>query len=195
MATSVSSLGVTVEEVRRFTVEEFDRLVELGILTDEERVELLEGILVPMTPIGDEHAACVNRLNDLLGARLSGRALLSVQNPIVIPRSQPYPDVAVLRRRPDYYRSGKPEPPDVYLVIEVADTSLRRDRDFKLRAYGQAGITETWVVDLGGEAVTVGSRPGPDGYAVVTTHRRGARLTVPGLAEVTLTVDEILGPP
>ena len=108
MATLVRAPGVSVSDIRPFSVEEFDRMVETGILTDEERVELLEGMLVPMTPIGDQHAACGKRLNELLSTRLAGRALLSVQDPIGLPTARPYPDLAVLRRRSDYYAAGKP---------------------------------------------------------------------------------------
>lgn len=195
VAISLASAVVSIEDLRRFTVEEFDRLVEVGILGDEERVELLEGVLVAMTPIGDEHAACVIRLNDLLTSRLAGRALVAIQNPIALPRSRPYPDVAVLRRRADYYRSGKPGPADIFLVIEVADTSLARDRRLKLPTYGQAGIAETWVVDLAGGAVIAGTRPGTEGYGLITVHPRSDRLVVPECPDVTLTVEEILGPP
>ena len=169
MSALASLRPLTIEDVRHFTVEEFDRLVETGILTDEERVELLEGMLIPMMPIGDQHAACVKRLNDLLTARLSGRALLGVQDPIGLPTSRPYPDLAVLRRRSDYYATGKPQAPDIFLVIEVADTSLARDRDVKLPAYGRAGIPESWIVDLTGDAVIAGRDPSP-------TDRKSTRL-------------------
>jgi Uma2 family endonuclease len=187
--------GLIVDDVGLLTVEQFDRMVEGGILTDEDRVELLEGVLVAMTPIGDVHAACVDRLNEVLTLQLSPRAAVRVQGPISLPRSRPYPDLAVLRRRVDHYAKGKPEAADIYLVIEVADTSLRRDRDFKLPAYGRAAIPEAWVVDLAGDAVIVGRGPGPAGYARVTVHRRGDRLAVPGFADVVLTVDQIVGTP
>lgn len=195
MAAGVHAPAFTVEDVRRFTGEEFDRMVALGILTDEERVELLDGVLVPMTPIGDLHAAGVNRLNELLTLRLAGRALVIVQNPIALPASRPYPDLTVLRRRADYYAAGKPEPVDAYLAIEVSDTSLTRDRDVKLPAYGRAGIAESWVVDLIGQAVIVAREPGTTGYASVSVHPRGERLTVAGFPDVSLTVNEILGLP
>jgi Uma2 family endonuclease len=195
MALSLATGAVSIEDLRPFSVEEFDRMVEVGILGDEERVELLEGVLVAMTPIGDGHAACVMRLTELLAPRLSGRALLAIQGPIALPRSRPYPDVAVLRRRADYYRSGKPGPADTFLLIEVADTSLRRDRSLKFPAYGRAGIAQTWIVDVNGEVVIAGAGPGPEGYADVAVHRRGHRLAVPAFPDVTLTVEEILGPP
>jgi Uma2 family endonuclease len=139
--------------------------------------------------------AYTDRLNELLGARLSGRALIRVQNPLALPMSRPYPDLAVLRRRPDYYATGKPEPSHVFLVIEVADTSLARDRDLKLPAYGRAGIPECWIVDLAGDGVIVGREPGPGGYGRMATHRRGERLLAPGFPDVGVAADEALGPP
>ncbi len=194
MAITQEAQALTVADVRRFSVEEFDRMVAAGVFDDEdERIELLEGVVVTMTPIGDPHAACVNRLNERLSQRLSGQAIVAVQNPIALPRSRPVPDLAILRRRGDYYARGKPRPPEIFLVIEVADTSLPRDRDVKLPAYGRAGVPETWVVDLAGEQVIVGARPGRAGYSSITVRRRGERLAVPGFAEVTLMVDEILG--
>lgn len=195
MTVSTTAANLTLESLHHFTVEEFDRMLETGILTDEERVELLEGVLVTMTPIGDQHAACVDWLNELLSSRLSGRAVIRVQNPIALPDARPYPDLAVLRRRPDYYARGKPEPPDIYLIIEVADTALARDRELKLPLYGRTGVAESWIVDLVGETVIVGSEPGPTGYATVAVRRRGERLVVPGFPDVVLVVDEILGPP
>lgn len=121
--------------------------------------------------------------------------LLGVQGPIGLPTSRPYPDLAVLRRRADYYATSKPQPMDIFLVIEVADTSLARDRDVKLPAYGRAGVPESWIVDLSGDAVIVGRDPSAGGYARTHVHRRGDRLTVPGFPDVTLAVDEVLGPP
>jgi Uma2 family endonuclease len=195
MPTSLATSGVSVEDLRRFTVEEYKRLGELGIIGDEERVELLDGLLLVMTPLGDEHEACVDNLNGILCARLGRRAQIRVQGSIALPRSRPQPDIAVLHRRADFYRAAKPRPADVALVIEVADTSLARDRNVKLPAYGRAGVAETWVVDLAGGAVIAGRSPGPDGYAVITPHERGERLTIPGFPDVALAVEEILGPP
>lgn len=194
MSTLTSTARLSAAETRHFTVDEFDRMAEIGILTDEERIELLEGILVPMPPIGDLHAGSVDRVTELLTARFAGRALIRVQNPIALPASRLYPDFAILRPRADYYTTGKPEARDIFVVIEVSDTSLVRDRDVKLPAYARAGIPEGWVLDVTGGVLIVGRDPGPTGYATTTVHRRGERLTVPGLPDVTLSVDELLGP-
>jgi len=165
MATTHSLPGLTVDDVYHLTVDQFDRMVDTGILTSEDRVELLDGVLVAMTPIGDRHAGCVNRFSDLLNSRLTGRALIAVQNPIAVPGSRPYPDITVLQRRADYYARGKPGPADIYLVIEVADASLAYDRGVKLPAYGRAGVPETWVVDVAGDVIISGRDPVRGGYA------------------------------
>jgi Uma2 family endonuclease len=141
---------MAVEVLRRtFTVEDYHRMAQAGILTEDDRVELLEGEIVEMTPIGPRHAACVNRLSQLFSDRLQGRALVSVQNPIHLSElSEPQPDLALLRPRPDFYAEAHPRPSDSLVVLEIAETSAEVDREKKVPLYGQAGISETWLVDL-----------------------------------------------
>ena len=149
-----------------------------------------------MTPIGDPHIGCVNYLQERLTVALVGRAIIQVQSAIRLASDWvPQPDVAVLHRRADYYRTGTAEPGDVVLLIEVAETSAERDRDVKLPAYARAGIPEVWLVDLSAASILVAREPGPDGFRAVVAHARRALLTVPGFADVTLAVDEILGRP
>lgn len=149
---------------RRFTVDEYRRMAEAGIFSEGDRVELIEGEIVEMTPIGRRHFFCVTTLTHLLVNGVGDRALVSIQNSFRLSgRSEPEPDVAVLRRRPDY-RSVDVGPDDVVLLIEVADTSLEYDREVKLPVYAQAGIPGVWIVDLSGERVEVYRRPGRDGY-------------------------------
>ncbi|PYO25587.1 MAG: Uma2 family endonuclease [Gemmatimonadetes bacterium] len=177
-----------------FTVDSYHRLAELGILDEDDRVELLDGQIVEMTPIGGAHAACVIRLNDLLARRSRSDTAVSVQNPVVLAeRWEPQPDIAVLRRPGGLGGAWLPGPQDVLLVIEVADTSLERDRDVKIPRYAAAGIPEAWLVDLAGDAISVCRGPGPDGYAEIATVTRAETLRpllLPGLA---VGVDEILG--
>ena len=180
---------------RRFTVEEYHRMGEAGILREDDRVELIDGEIVEMTPIGSRHAACVTRLNQLLVRALGDRAIVSVQNPTSIPpHSQPQPDVMVLRPRPDFYAKAHPEPEDVLVVVEVADTSLPFDRTVKVPLYARAGVREVWVIDLAGEVVEVLRRPGAGGYADLQRHARGDRLDCQAFPDVVLTVDDVLGP-
>ena len=134
---------------RRFTVAEYDRMAASGILTEDDCVELLDGEIDVMTPIGGRHAACVNRLNRLLGRQVGEAALVSVQHPVRLSTlSEPGPDIALLRPRADDYAQDHPSASDVLLLIEVADTSLDTDRAVKLPLYAQALAPEVWLVDL-----------------------------------------------
>jgi len=179
---------------RRFTVEEYHRMVEAGILGEDDRVELIEGELLEMSPISSRHAACVKRLTVLLFERGGRRFLVSIQDPIRLgERSEPVPDLALLRPRADFYASAHPGPEDVWLVIEVAETSGAYDRERKLPLYGRAGIPETWVVDLEREEVVVGRDPSPEGYRTLRIARRGETLSPLAFPDLTLSVDEILG--
>ena len=158
----------------RFAVDEFARMGEAGIFTEDDRVELIDGAVLEMTPIGPPHAGIVGRLTELLVTRLAGRAYVSVQNPIRLDRhTEPQPDLVVARRRQSGYTDRHPDADDVLLVVEVADSSLRHDREQKAPRYGKAGIPETWLVDLAAGTVTVYSDPGPDGYARAQVRRRG----------------------
>jgi Uma2 family endonuclease len=179
---------------RKLDVGEYHRMGEAGILTRDDRVELIEGEVVAMAPIGSGHAGTINGLAELLFATMAGRAIVAVQNPVCLDRcSEPQPDFALLRRRPDRYRDSHPTPADVLLLIEVADGSLRFDRLVKLPLYARHAIPEVWIVDLVGGAVEVCRQTGPDGYAEITRLTRGASVTVLALPGLTLTVDSILG--
>ena len=177
-----------------FTVDSYHRLAELGILDEDDRVELLDGQIVEMTPIGGAHAACVIRLTNLLARRAPQDTSVSMQNPVVLAeRWEPQPDVALLRRPDGYAGAWLPGPRDILLVIEVADTSLERDRDVKIPRYAAAGIAEAWLVDLVADAITVYRGPGPDGYGDVITVPRGETLRPLLLPGVSITAVEILG--
>src|SRR5881397_290366 len=145
---------------RRFTVDEYHRMGEAGILNEDDRVELIRGEIVKMSPIGIQHAACVARLTEILLGRLRGRATLWPQNPLtILPDSEPQPDIILLRHRADFYAGELPGPDDVALLVEVADTSLRYDRHVKGPLYAEAGVQDYWIVDLTGGAVEVHREP------------------------------------
>lgn len=176
-----------------FTVESYQRLGELGVLGEDDRVELIHGQVVEMTPIGDRHASCVRRLHDLLARDALELAIIDVQNPVVLGNHDaPQPDLAVLRRRPDRY-PHHPRAQDILLVIEVADTSLAYDRDVKIPLYASAGIPEAWLVDLTGDQVGVYREPRTGTYARVQWAARGDVLTPLQLPQVTLAVTDIMG--
>ena len=186
---------MTIRETQRlFTIEEYHRMAEAGILHEDDRVELIEGKIIQMAAIGSRHAACVKRLNKLLVREVGDSGVVGVQDPVVLPvSSEPEPDVTVLRPRDDFYAAGHPVPEDVLLLIEVSDTSLEYDRDVKVPLYARAGIPEVWVVDLTGEEILAYLRPEGIAYAEVGRVGRGGSLasrTVPGL---TLTAGDVLG--
>jgi len=177
-----------------FTVDAYHRLAELGVFDEDDRVELLDGQIVAMTPIGGAHAACVIRLTDLLSRRRGSDTSVSVQNPVVLAeRWEPQPDIVVLRRPGGLAGAWLPTPKDVLLVIAVADTSLERDRDVKIPRYAAAGIPEAWLVDLATDAISMYRAPGPEGYGDVITVPRGETLRPLLLPGVSITAVEILG--
>jgi Uma2 family endonuclease len=179
---------------RRFTADEYYRIAEAGILHEDDRVELVDGEIVEMTPIGSPHAACVDRLALFLQRSVDDRGIVRVQGPIRLDaHSEPQPDLSVLKPRADFYASGHPAPSDVLLVVEVADTSLRYDRDVKVPLYARAAIAETWLVDLLNERVEIFSQPTPHGYQQSRRAGRGERLTSSAVPAVSLLVDDIIG--
>lgn len=168
-------------------------MIEAGILDEDERVELIAGEILRMTPIGSQHAACVKRFNRQLSRGLGDRALISVQDPIAIGEStEPEPDVAVLRPRADDYADSHPEAKDILWVIEVADTSLEYDRRVKIPLYAQAGIPEAWLVRLLDRCVEIYRDPAATGYQTMQTFRSGdlAPLAFP---DFELAVENLLG--
>jgi Uma2 family endonuclease len=181
---------------RLFTVDEYDHLIETGFFGPEERLELVDGEIITMSPIGAPHAACVARLMDLFMTRLGERALVWVQNPVILGVRQEFvPDIVLLRRRDDYYASRRPRPADSLLVIEVADTTFHLDRSVKVPRYAAAGIVEVWLADLQRDIILIYDTPRSDGYASPRTARRGEHLTPVCFPDVSLAVDDLLGPP
>lgn len=176
-----------------FTIADYYRMAETGLLDSEARVELLDGLIVAKSVIGPRHAGIVLRLTRLFSAALGGRAAVNVQNPAVLDEySEPEPDVTVLKPRDDDYTTSKPRPSDVLLLIEVADTSLDKDREIKLPLYARSRIAEVWIVDLQSDVIEVYREPGEGGYAQMRRSGAGDSLTPHLLATVTLSVAEIL---
>jgi len=171
----------------RFSVEQYHRMIDAGIFAPEDRLELIHGELVTMSPINRRHAAGVDRLNLLLADRLNRRALHRIQNPITLADSEPQPDVAIVRWRDDFYLAGHPTPPDIYWVIEVADTNIAYDREVKVPLYMQAGIPEVWLVHLDADCLEVYRQQGQQML------RRGQTITPLYFPELAFRVDELLG--
>ncbi|MEG3956589.1 Uma2 family endonuclease [Microcoleus sp. herbarium2] len=152
-------------DIRLLTVQEYHRMAEMGILEADERVELLAGQIVKMAAKGTSHGAALKRTVELLQNLLWGLVLLSIQDPVRLNNfSEPEPDIALLVRDPLYYEDRHPTPSEVYLIIEVADTKLRRDCGIKATIYAQSGIADYWVLDVNNRQLHVFREPSQDGY-------------------------------
>jgi Uma2 family endonuclease len=179
---------------RRFTVAEFARMAEAGLAGPDERLELIDGEVVEMSPIGQRHAACVDLLSTIAGRQLGEAAIVRVQGPLRLDdETELYPDVALLKPREDYYRRGRPASgSDALLVIEVADTSLAYDLGAKAPRYGRAGVHTLWVVDLQGGVVEVLTEPSVGGFDLRRTVRPGAVLTHPAMPNLSVAAADLL---
>jgi Uma2 family endonuclease len=180
----------------RFTADQYHQMGEAGIFGSDDRVELIDGEIISMNPIGDPHAGTVNRLNMELTERLRRTAIVAPQNPVrLAEHHEPEPDLAILRFRADFYATLGPRPDDVLLLIEVADSSVEFDRRIKGPLYARNGIPEYWLVDLTRGHVVVYREPDAEGYQSMQVRRRGESLSLALLPDLTITVDDILGAP
>lgn len=180
----------------KFTVEDFDRMIETGILTEDDRVELINGEIIEMDPPGKDHASCVDQINYLFMERLRRRAYIRVQNPLQLGGiGRPEPDLMLLRWRDDYYKPRHPQPADVLLLIEVADSSLETDTKLKLPMYARAGIDEAWVVDLRAGTVNMYRQPRDDQYLSTRRITKKSETFAPlAFPDVMLTLKDVIGP-
>lgn len=193
METVTQSSAATVEPWR-FTAADYHRMGEAGIFHEDDRVELIEGVILRMSPIGDRHAGRVIFLNRLFSLRLGERAFVSVQNAVRLSeRSEPEPDLVIMRPPSDVQAVRAPRPEDVLLLIEVSDTTLAFDRDTKVPLYAASGIPEVWLLDLQGDRLRVYREPYEGEYRSITVLTRGDSITPLAFADLTLSVSEILG--
>lgn len=179
---------------RLFTVSEYHRMAEAGIFTEDDRVELIQGEIVAMSPIGSRHAACVKKLAGLVRELLSGKSVIvGIQDPVCLSDdSEPQPDLSLLRARADFYAAAHPTPEDVLLLIEISDASVMYDRNVKLPLYARSGIREVWLVDLGANMVEVHSIPLARVYSQTRRFERGSTAVSVVLPELQLPATEIL---
>ena len=179
---------------KRFTVSDFQTMIDAGIFEEGSPYELLDGEIIKMAAIGRKHAAKVDRISTFLNRTVAYAIIVRVQNPIELGTfSQPEPDIALLRWKDDFYESGHPEAPDIHLLIEVSDTTLEKDRTVKLPLYATAGIVEVWIVNLQDDQIEVYRNPVTATYSSVQTFVTGQMLTIEALPNVSIAVDEILG--
>ena len=168
-------------------------MTETGVLKPDARVELLNGEIIDMSPIGPFHGGLVNRLNRLFNKLSNGRWLVSSQNPLRLDdHSEPEPDAMLLKPATDDYTSRHPQPEDVFLLIEVSDTTLDYDREHKLPAYGRAGSAEVWVVNLVELTIEIYREPHFTGYGSKYVLRAGDKATLQAYPDVAVDVGELL---
>ncbi len=164
-----------------------------GIFAKDTRLELIEGEIVEMSPIGSRHAACVKFLSRFLNAAVGDKALVSTQDPIQLDDySEPQPDVALLRLRDDFYRHAHPTPMDVLLIIEVADTTVEYDRLVKVPLYAKAGIKEVWLVNLPGEQIEIYAEPAGGAYQILNQIKRGEEAQAHSIPDLIISADTVL---
>ncbi len=186
---------MTLELTRhRFSVDDYDRMIEAGVLGEDDQVELIEGEIVEMSPIGDKHVGCVRRSNRLFSRVLSDRVIVDVQSPArVNDRSKPQPDLMLLRSVPEMLTDVTPRAEDILLVVEVSDSSLDFDRQIKMPLYARSNIAEVWLVNIPQGVIEVYRDPTPDGYRTVLIARRGDQISPLAFPDVFISVDSILG--
>jgi Uma2 family endonuclease len=181
-------------EKHYFTVADYNRMGEAGILSPDARFELIEGEIIEMPPIGSPHAAGVDVLARLLRKQVEDFAIIRVQSPIQLDDySEPEPDLALLRLRDDFYRRAHPMPDDVLLVIEVSDTTLRFDREIKLPLYAKAGIAEVWIVNLPEEQIEIYAQPVVSVYQRNSVFKRGTQAQSQNCPDIRIDVDTLFG--
>ncbi len=178
---------------RPFTVDEFHLMAEAGILHEDDRLELIEGDIVDMSPVGIRHMATVKRLNDILTHRLRNKATISVQDPIRLDdESEPQPDIAVLKYRRDYYARQMPTAVDVLLLIEVADSTMPFDRNVKRALYARAGILEYWIINLNENQVELYRRPENGDYTEQLIARDQEMVTAVSFPDIAFPASDLI---
>jgi Uma2 family endonuclease len=186
-------MAITAEEIirhHRFTVDEYRLMGETGIFHEDDRVELIEGEIFEMTPIGSPHSGTTNRLQTLMIRAVGDRAVVSTQNPVILGEySEPQPDIALLRPRDDFYSAYHPTPADVLLLIEVAESSLPYDREVKLPLYARHDIPAVWLVDLRNQQLLQFSQPAEAGYRIREILDADQPIALPGLAGIEVNLD------
>lgn len=179
---------------RKFTVKEYHNFIEQGVFKPEERIELWEGEFIEISPIGKRHAGIVAGLTAYLNHLFFRKFVIWSQNPIVLDDlSEPQPDVCVLRGRDDFYRNESATAKDVLLAIEVADSTIKYDRDIKFPRYAENGIQEAWLIDLENDRVEIHTQPTAKGYKLVKILHRGDIAESTIFTEIKISVDDILG--
>ncbi|NEO53539.1 MAG: Uma2 family endonuclease [Okeania sp. SIO3B5] len=179
---------------RQFTVKEYDLMVEAGILKNDDRVELIAGEIIQVAPMGLRHASCLRRLNRIFNKLLYSKVIIDTQIPIQLnDESEPEPDLILLQWRDNFYEEKHPQPEDIFLLVEVADSTIKYDREIKIPLYAENGISEVWLIDINQQLVEVYRQAKGNSYRDVQQFFRGDILTIEAFDDINLTVEQILG--
>ncbi len=180
----------------RFSSKDYHQMIELGILGEDDRVELIDGEIVAMAAIGSHHAGCTKKSNSFFTSNLGNRVIVSVQDPIALEDgTEPEPDIALLQIADHFYAKQHPAPADIFFILEIADTSFLYDKEVKLLKYAQAGILEAWILNLSEDEILACRVPSATGYQNVRTIKRGQSLSLLAFPDVTVSVDDLLAAP
>ena len=178
----------------RFKVDDYYRMIEFGMLDDYEKAEIIEGELIRQMLVGDRHAACVERLNEFLRDELGKSVSIRNQQPIKVgDYNEPQPDLAIVKRRDDFYGNSKPTGDNCLLLIEVSDSTLDYDRNKKLPLYAEGNIPEFWLVNLQNNTIEVHTEPRESVYSLIRVLRRGETIKSESVPNLQIKVDAILG--
>ncbi len=177
-----------------FTVSEYHKMIDAGVFVGNSDFELIEGEILKKMTVGDYHISCVNRLTTIFVPFLVGKAIVSVQNPVVIGDiSEPEPDVTIFKFQEDFYASGKATAEDVLLLIEVSDSTVKYDRDVKVKLYAEAEVTEVWLINLPKQIIEVYSKPEKGKYKSVEKLSKNQTVSPKFAPELKIKVTDIFG--
>ncbi len=189
--------AMTITTAKRFTLDEYHRLADLGFFTEDDRIELIRGEIIQMVAKGTPHTTCCSNLLEELATLVVGRAKIRCQDPIVIlSNSEPEPDFVIVKKRADNYLSGHPTASDILLIIEIADSTLKYDREIKLPLYAEAGISDYWLFNLVANHLEAYSKPyqelqGSFGYSVKQIVLPNQSIPLPCFPELSLDLSKI----
>lgn len=194
MTTVVEVEKVSKVVPKRFRVEDFRKMTQAGILPEESGWEIIDGYLIDKMTIGSKHAGTVKRLDEIIRDRIGKAVIVSIQDPIHLDDyNEPEPDVALLKRRSDFYAQSHPSPQDVLLLVEVFDSTIEYDREIKKVIYAKAGIREFWLVNLLNNTVEVYSQPKNGNYHLARILESGETVEATAVENLKMQIDEILG--
>jgi Uma2 family endonuclease len=164
---------------KKYSLTDYHKMIEIGIIKGEDKVELIRGEIVKMSPVGLKHATCVKKLNQLFSQKLGTKVILGIQDPIKLnDNSEPQPDVVLLKPKADFYATEHPKPEDIFLLIEVADSSIEYDQQIKIPLYAENNITEMWLVNINENIIQVYQNPQGKLYKNITNYQINDQINI-----------------